>query len=451
MRTLTIRRAAITGIAALTIAASSATGAMGEPTTNPLADTPFADAPLINALPSELVEALERDLNMSAEQFIEESDLAQQLAEIANTFRADFPDEFGGAWLNNGVPTIAVTTESLGQQVRDIGFEVKKVSRTEAVLRSDLAQLRDWISTLPEPLHSIFRDIMVNLSDNTIIVGLADTAVGDAIDLPSVLENAGIVFTPANEVIPGEDRIIEEPLPGGTEEQPVFPPASATVPPNFQVMGGDPFLSGSNASLRCSLGFNGVDSDGNAVNITAGHCNPDGPGATGAPTRFLDGPLAGQVFGTFTETNMDDVDYAIITVDDSHKDWFKTAGVRGGSDLHITGTADPVVGMPVCKSGVTTGFSCGVVTSTNLKLEVGNRTLGNAFTSNICALQGDSGGAIISGTRAVGVSSASDVGDFTSCSEAVRQTAIFGDTPLLYATPINDILNTSTYVRLNTQ
>ncbi|WP_278313748.1 S1 family peptidase [Lolliginicoccus levis] len=463
MRTSPLRRAGTAALAALALGMAPLTSAHAEP----------APAPDAAALPSALVEALERDLGITAEEFLERSAIAQDLAAFAQDLRARFPDEFGGAWLDNGVPTIAATTSNLAEEAEEAGFAVTEVSRTETALRAELADLQRWIDALPEPLDGMFRGAVIDLTRNAVVLGLAESELGSAIDLPGLLDRAGVVLTPANDVVPGEDTIDEQPLTGGSDNPPEgapegqdaeqqvpgqqgvadrdLPPASTTVPPQLEVLGGDAFIAGNATSLRCSLGFNGITEDGKAVNLTAGHCNPDGPGTTGTPTRFLQGPLAGQVFGSFTETNMDKVDFAVITIDDAHQEAFSSAGIRGGGDLRITGTADPVMGMPVCKSGVTTGFSCGVVTATNLTLQIGPRTLGNAFTSSICALQGDSGGAIISGTRAVGISSASDVGDFTSCSAAIEETSIYGETPLLYATPINDVLARVPGVRLNTE
>ncbi|WP_149361859.1 S1 family peptidase [Lolliginicoccus suaedae] len=453
MRTSPLRRAGTAALAALVLGMAPLASAHAEP----------APAPAATGLPPALIEALERDLGITAEEFLERSAIAQDLATFAHDLRARFPDEFGGAWLDNGVPTIAATTSTLADEAKEAGFAVTEVSRTETALRAELADLQRWIDALPAPLNGMFRGAVIDLTRNTVVLGLAESELGAAIELPELLDRAGVVLTPANEVVPGEDTIDEQPLAGSGSNKPLqpqpqpqdqdeedLPPASATVVTPFEALGGDAFIAGDATSLRCSLGFNGINDDGKAINLTAGHCNPDGPGTSGTPTRFLQGPLAGQVFGRFTATNMDKVDYAVIEIDDAHQEAFSSAGIRGGGELRITGTADPVIGMPVCKSGVTTGFSCGVVTATNLTLQIGPRTLGNAFTSSICALQGDSGGAIISGTRAVGISSASDVGDFTSCSAAIEETAIYGETPLLYATPINDVLAREPGVRLTT-
>lgn len=431
MRSTLLGRAALAGAAALALLVPGTSAGLAAPT------------PAGPVLPPELVAALERDLGLSPDEFIERSELAQRLADFAEELRTQFPDQFGGAWMEGGTPTVAITTDSLTERVAKAGFEVRNVSRSESQLNRDASALAEWLEQLPEPLRSLFRGMMVDLIKNSVVVGVADTGNGslpDLFDLPALLRDSGILFTPTNEVVPGEN----------TNEIPLEESGSA-APRHYQAMGGDAFLAGlPGKQLRCSLGFNATGPGDAVVNVTAGHCNPEGPERSDVPATFLGGPLDGKQFGTFTTTDMNGADYAVITIGDQFEDLFRTPGVRGGNDVHVTGTADPVVGMPVCKSGVTTGFTCGLVTSTNLRIDVGSRTLSNAFTADICALQGDSGGAIISGTRAVGVSSASDVGEFMSCDEAERETGFFGEKPQLYATPINDILEKLPEIQIRT-
>ncbi|MCW4352567.1 S1 family peptidase [Hoyosella sp. YIM 151337] len=428
MRSSFLRRAAIAGAAALTLLVPGAAVSLAAP------------QPAGSTLPAALIEALERDLGLSADEFLQQSELAQRLATFAEELRVEFPDEFGGAWLDNGTPTIGVTTDSLAERVEEAGFSVKNVARSESELHRDVLALSEWTESLAEPFRSLIQGVMVDLVRNSVVVGVADTGPGSLdglFDLPALMREVGILFTPVNEISPDESTPLRE--------------SGSGSPHQYQAMGGDAFLAGAAGNqLRCSLGFNAEGPGASVINITAGHCNPEGPDSSNTPATFLGGPLDGKQFGTFTQTDMNGADYGVITIHEDFVDLFQTAGVRGGNDIHVTGTADPVVGMPVCKSGVTTGFTCGVITSANLRVDVGARTLDNAFTADICALQGDSGGAIISGTRAVGVSSASDVGDFASCADAERETSFFGEKPQLYATPINDILNKRPDIRIRT-
>ncbi|MGV8875814.1 MAG: S1 family peptidase [Rhodococcus sp. (in: high G+C Gram-positive bacteria)] len=223
-------------------------------------------------------------------------------------------------------------------------------------------------------------------------------------------------------------------------------PTAGPIRPS-SYLGGDSFLAGTPAGLglRCSLGFNALDSTHGAVNITAGHCNPStaasgSAASTGAYPMY--GSLVGSKFGSFYRTSQSHNDYALIDIDDANIGEFESNAVRvpGAEPLHVTGTVDPIVGAPVCKSGIRTGFTCGTILSTGRSVAMGEGVLDRSFATSICALRGDSGGPIVSGTLAVGIASASNVGDQPSCEIATVVSMFQGQRPELFATPINDVL-----------
>lgn len=210
-------------------------------------------------------------------------------------------------------------------------------------------------------------------------------------------------------------------------------------------LGGDSFLAGTPAGLglRCSLGFNAVDPTHGPVNITAGHCDPAATGSAGSTGAYpMYGSLVGSKFGSFYRTSQSHNDYALIEIDDANVGEFESNAVRvpGSGPLHVTGTVDPIVGAPVCKSGSRTGFSCGTILSTGQNVAMGAAVMDRSFSTSICALRGDSGGPIVSGTLAVGIASASNVGDQPSCEIAMVFSMLQGQRPELFATPINDVL-----------
>ena len=171
-----------------------------------------------------------------------------------------------------------------------------------------------------------------------------------------------------------------------------------------------------------------------------------GIAAAGTPqaskVRELRGEALGPVVGAFEKTSLDNHDYSLIGIDDPARPRFENNLVRvpGQAPVAIDGVAQPVVGAPVCKSGARTGFSCGTVNSVGQSVQVGDRTLNDAFSTTICALPGDSGGAIITGTKALGISSASSVADQPICAIPEILGAITGDTPILFATTLNVVL-----------
>ncbi|MGL4306675.1 MAG: S1 family peptidase [Mycobacteriaceae bacterium] len=215
------------------------------------------------------------------------------------------------------------------------------------------------------------------------------------------------------------------------------------------IMGGDGYIAQSDGfALRCSLGFHAIDSGGNPVNISAGHCNPDGESA-GATVSFLSGHRVGNQFGTFIKSSVSGNDYSIISLNESSASLFATNEIRD-SNSFIDGTAEPIVGALVCKSAATTGFTCGRITAINQNLLIANnRSLNDVFATDMCALYGDSGGAVISGTKAVGIVGASTVAEFDSCEVADFATRVMGVHIQLFATPISAILAENPGLRLH--
>lgn len=337
---------------------------------------PVATArPTEPALPSEMIEALARDLNLDPGEFLDRADTASRLAQFVADARARFSDSFEGARLDAaGVPLVAVSDGPSAGDVREAAQQAGfRIEATVAPVSGPIAA------------------------------------------------NALIEFAPFDPALV----------------------AGAIRPTSY--LGGDGFVAGSaeGHGLRCSLGFNAVDASRGPVNITAGHCDPHrGPqlGDTGAYPVL--GGAVGSRFGTFYRTSVSGNDYALIDVDEANASSFEGNAVRipGAAPVHVTGTVDPIVGAPVCKSGTTTGFSCGVILSTGLDLNVAGQPVHNSFSTSICALHGDSGGPIVSGTLGVGISTASNVGEHPSCELATVLTVIAGDRPQLFATAVNDIL-----------
>lgn len=224
-----------------------------------------------------------------------------------------------------------------------------------------------------------------------------------------------------------------------TVPNPVTPvPADQTRPaaiPAGPVVGGTAYrVSVPGGVLECSTGFNG-ELDGKPVVVTAAHC----AGADGTRAALPDG----EEFGTMTRTERERIDTALIAVDPGFADRFRTNLVGTGTDTTqaISGTAAPVVGQKACKTGARTGFSCGTISDVGATIDVaGTRTLVGAFTVDLCALPGDSGGVVFSGDKALGISSASNVADTGTCANAATVAEAGRFTPRLSVVPISDVL-----------
>ncbi len=141
-----------------------------------------------------------------------------------------------------------------------------------------------------------------------------------------------------------------------------------------------------------------MDDSGQAVNISAGHCNP----AEGQPSPvFLPNHQNvddSQQIGAFSKSSVgnpaDKLDYSVIKLNEAGvKAGLDRPAVRGanGTTLEITGTARPVVGAPICKSGQTSSFTCGVVAADHVETQLfvadGSSRVVNGFAGTACTLR----------------------------------------------------------------
>ncbi|WP_031003743.1 S1 family peptidase [Streptomyces sp. NRRL F-5727] len=148
---------------------------------------------------------------------------------------------------------------------------------------------------------------------------------------------------------------------------------------------------------RCSLGFN-VRSGSTYYALTAGHCTEI------ASTWYTN---SGQtaVLGTRAGTSFPSNDYGIIR----HSNASAADGrvyLYNGSYRDITAAGNAYVGQSVQRSGSTTGLRGGTVTGLNATVNYGNGDIVyGLIQTNVCAEPGDSGGAMFSGTTALGLTS----------------------------------------------
>ncbi|NKG22340.1 Ig-like domain-containing protein [Paeniglutamicibacter terrestris] len=195
----------------------------------------------------------------------------------------------------------------------------------------------------------------------------------------------------------------------------------------------------------CSIGFTGYNGGGDEAAISAGHCEHDGditdvqilehsapnefsgPGAALGTFGFsqFGGPNNSSVTGLDDAQSVDDLgnvgtDISVIdqinpalTLKALVSDW-TTADVRDHG-TKVTGVAAAVAGTDICKSGRTTGWTCGTVDEVGIFLVGGYngaddargvRGFGMPNVDYAKANEGDSGGSVISGGTAVGVTSA---------------------------------------------
>lgn len=179
------------------------------------------------------------------------------------------------------------------------------------------------------------------------------------------------------------------------------------------------FPPGGSEGEACSIGFYGYDKSGGQQQfLTAGHCNP---GTN--PISRLDLPRAGQLSSAAvvatTSTNVagtfrfgGGLDAGLIKPDakftptDAVDTWEGTSTGRPSiTALRLRGTIVATVGSNLCKSGITTGWTCGSITHVNVAAQLDGGAIVNSIVSNACGDHGDSGGADVIGQYAVGITS----------------------------------------------
>jgi streptogrisin C len=147
----------------------------------------------------------------------------------------------------------------------------------------------------------------------------------------------------------------------------------------------------------CSNGFNARTSSGAYILLTAGHC------AEGFPTFSRNGVTIGPTRGYSFPVN----DYASVNINRPSY-WNPQPAVDryDGTARAVVGYSRAPVGSTVCKSGRTTGWTCGVIQAYNQTVNYGDGDIVYGLVRHsACVEQGDSGGSNMTGRYAQGLSS----------------------------------------------
>jgi streptogrisin D len=158
-----------------------------------------------------------------------------------------------------------------------------------------------------------------------------------------------------------------------------------------RITGGDAIYGG---PYRCSLGFN-VNRGGVAYFLTAGHC-------TNAAASWT-GP-GGAVLGNRTGTSFPGDDYGIVQYT-SNIARPGAVNLYNGTNRDISSAGNAYVGQAVQRSGSTTGLRSGTVTGLNATVNYAEGSVYGLIRTTVCAQGGDSGGSLVAGNVALGLTS----------------------------------------------
>jgi streptogrisin C len=154
--------------------------------------------------------------------------------------------------------------------------------------------------------------------------------------------------------------------------------------PFIDIVGGNAYFIGS--GTRCSVG-SAVTAGGF---VTAGHC-----GNTGASTT--------QPSGSFAGSSFPGNDYAWVRAAAGNTP--RALVNRYPGTVSVAGSQAAGVGASVCRSGSTTGWHCGTIAALNSSVTYPQGTVTGLIRTNVCAEPGDSGGSLLAGNQAQGVTS----------------------------------------------
>ncbi|WP_407319034.1 S1 family peptidase [Isoptericola halotolerans] len=376
MRRTTFRRLATT-TATLTLTASAFTAHAAPPTPDADADEPIGGADLAEKYPDELLEAMQDDLDVTEDRAVERLDFQAEASVTLDELDDALGDDFAGLWLDtdDDVVYAAVTDQAQVSTVRQAGAKA-------VTARYALEDLEAWQASLTASLSGVdgVPGTYVDLAENTLVVQVHRGSRGEA---RQAARAAGVPQRAVTfEVTTEEPRTYQD------------------------VVGGNAYYTGGGS--RCSVGF--------AVTtgfVTAGHC-----GATGATTSQPSGTFAGSVFPG------------------SDMAWVRTAAGNtpvgavndySGGVVEVGGSTQAPVGSQVCRSGSTTGWHCGTIQAYNATVTYPQGSVSGLIRTTVCAEPGDSGGSLLAGDQAQGVTS----GGSGSCSTG-------GTT---FFQPVNPILN----------
>ncbi len=174
---------------------------------------------------------------------------------------------------------------------------------------------------------------------------------------------------------------------------------------------------------QCSIGFPGYQvSSGKQRLVTAGHCLagmtaivgdvrrldqiPAGSGGTFG--RIIGPPLAGSgAYGNGFDTGQIHVNAGGEQQAPGVLTWGGGASYPAASaPVAVLGQSAAIEGGVLCKSGTSTGWSCGNVLAVDEPVKVSGADV-NTIVSDACVQPGDSGGAVVAGSLALGIVSGS--------------------------------------------
>ncbi|QKW05004.1 S1 family peptidase [Streptomyces sp. NA04227] len=358
---------------AVAAAALTATGVTG-------AQAVTAEAPAGSYQP-QMVEALADSLGVSESAAVARLDRQAALQKTLGLIQDKGVRTDGAFFDHKGRLVVNAANAQAAEDAEDAGLTARIPARGEAQLNRIKAALD---ARAAKRVPAGVTSWAVDVEKDTVTVTVADSKTASARSFLAAAAKYGSAV-----------RVVKD----KTEYEP-----QATVYPGSRMN-----LNNDSRSW-CSVGFGARDSQGYQHLVSAGHCVESKPGlyldgdrfAVGERSRFREG--------------YNSVDMGTARVDSGDAIATSVGTWGNGSPVAVKGSQRATRGATVCKSGSTTGWTCGSVGSYNVSVTYTNPNTGartyvtGLATSSVCTEGGDSGGAYISGNQGQGMTSGGPTG-----------------------------------------
>ena len=395
-----------------------------------------------------LPEAIERDLDKSVDEYLEDS----KSSETAAAVDKNLEDE-----------GIEARSSVEGGKV-EIEVSKKDAAKAKAIVEASKASVsleinKNNLSTA----EGVYKELVDNVDSTELsrLTAIVETTVKGQKVVKIIASGPGSIEGQKREitkkVVADGELSLEQFAEHVAASDVVFAPSekdgngAAKPGANEDIYGGMGYAIGQNGQApasRCSIGFNAWDASGKNAILSAGHCTEDGSMTdtyvleANAPNDFLGYTDALGTFGfaqfggpgnsgypvdaTWEDVDTENPGTDISVVESINPALNLHAAVSqwpaGGDErdqvIKVTDVAAGAVGAEACSSGATTGWSCSTITGEGIFFVQGmDGTLRDVwgYTADNPGQdvldQGDSGGAVLIGNKAIGINSANGPGE----------------------------------------